>query len=272
MTLSLLGSILTVPSLYVPVDVPITIVLIAATLQLLFMLRFLYIANHQKKRPEPYWYAAMLSCVFPAITLPGDALYCIVIRKFFIALGLALILLILPTLLYRTLSRYTGDKEEVANNPSVCLTQAGTSIICSGWCVTPLVGTIDDGGPGEMIGHVMFAISTTGFILTLVALYQRRKTLLALGASDTWASATFPFCNTAIAAGLYLTAHFEPWNALSTWSLVLSLLASLITIAVDILFLCNGLFMLVRLEKIAPAAPAQSDANIEVVHWTRVQL
>lgn len=272
MNMSLLASLLA-SEVRVNIYFPIVLVLIAAALQCAVMSRFLFICWREKNFPEPFWYAAILSCVFPAITLPGDFLFCSVIRKFFIALGLLIIAPMMPPLVFRTMSACQKDSIIVANNPSIGLLQAGTSIICAGWCRTPLYGTPNDGGMGENIGHFLFALSTAGFALTVIANIQRRETLSKLGPIDGWASSTFPYCNTAIAAGLYFSWHFQTGSILEAWVLFLSVLASVIVIAVNCVFIGN-LYFLRKPIAVTPSAMggegAHTTADIEPVTGTKI--
>ena len=261
MCLSLLGSIL--HDLTDNIYVPIAVVVIAASLQLIFMIQFLSVCWREKYLPEPLWNAAILSSVFPSITLPGSYLFCEVIRMTSISFGLIAACFIIPIANYRTL--FTSALPPVANNPTVGILQAGSSIICSGYILTPLFGRIDDGGSGAHIGTFLFALSTAGFATTLIALFQRRKLLWSLGMVDSFAACTFPFSNTAIAAGLYQTAHFAPGDSLAVWVLFLSILALLITTTVDFFFFWSFFYVLVPIEASLPLHTLEAGLHVAVM-------
>ena len=60
-----------------------------------------------------------------------------------------------------------------------------------------------------MIGHIVFAISTISIFITVFAIYQRRGLLYNLGTDNPgWSACSFPFVNSAIAAGIYREVSF----------------------------------------------------------------
>ena len=144
----------------------------------------------------------------------------------------------------------------------MAILQAGSSIICSGWILAPLLGSIDDRGIGAHIGTFLFALSTTGFVTTLVALFQRRKHLWSLGMADSFAACTFPFSNTAIAAGLYQTAHFASGHSLAVWVLFLSILASALTIIVNFFFFWSIFYVLMPVNEFEPTLPLRGQETV----------
>ena len=199
MSISLFGSLLTMEQLKIDVNVVIAVVLFGAFIQLLSMCRFFRLCWLESSYPEPYWNAAVLSSVFPAITLPNldrtDYEFVLRIRQAYHILAWCIFIWIIPVMIYRTVifhrqfinpsatkanstSITATDKSPtippavsmtvvVAPNPSVCLLQAGTSIMCSAWHRTPLFISIDSRN-GRIVSHTTFAISTVGMMLIAV--------------------------------------------------------------------------------------------------------
>lgn len=195
MAISLFGSLLTMEQLKVDVNVIIAVVLFGAFVQLLSMCKFFRLCWLESSYPEPYWNAAVLSSVFPAITLPNldhnDYEFVLRIRQAYHILAWCIFMWIIPVMIYRTVIMHRSvinppatkenptsitmiDKsltipptvqvtEVVAPNPSVCLLQAGTSIMCSAWHRTPLWTSVDS-RIGRIVSHTTFAISTVGMM------------------------------------------------------------------------------------------------------------
>lgn len=86
---------------------------------------------------------------------------------------------------------------------------------------------------------------TTGLLLTIIAIWQRRYQLHNFGYKDNWAASTFPFCNTAIAAGLYYSVHKDPSIVLQLWVWTISIIASLIVLCVNIMFIYHTFYLTV---------------------------
>ena len=128
MAISLSGSILMIDKLHVHVDFAVTIILFGALLQIVVMCRFFQVCWHGNIYPEPFWNAAVLSSVFPAITLPESYEYVMKVRQAFHGYAWICFAFMMPHLIFRTMYISQPDKV-VANNPSVSLLQAGTSIM-----------------------------------------------------------------------------------------------------------------------------------------------
>jgi len=198
MTISLFGSLLTMEQLKVDINVVIAVVLFGAFVQFLTMCRFFRLCWLESNYPEPFWNAAVLSSVFPAITLPytdrADFEFVLRIRQAYHILAWCIFVWIIPVMIYRTVIMHrpidpsavkenpsfatTIDKSSstipasvVAPNPSVCLLQAGTSIMCSAWHRTPLWTTINS-RDGRIVSHTTFAISTAGMPCLLSCEYN----------------------------------------------------------------------------------------------------
>jgi hypothetical protein len=204
MSISLFGSLLTMEQLKVDMNVVIAVVLFGAFVQFLSMCRFFRLCWLESSYPEPYWNAAVLSSVFPAITLPNlhptNYEFVLRIRQAYHILAWCFFVWIIPVMIYRTVVMHqpviqspaikenatpvtTTDKSltippantvtvVVAPNPSVCLLQAGTSIMCSAWHRTPLWTSVDS-REGRIVSHTTFAISTVGMMFsTGLAVYM----------------------------------------------------------------------------------------------------
>jgi len=277
MSISLFGSLLTMEQLKVDMNVVIAVVLFGAFVQFLSMCRFFRLCWLESSYPEPYWNAAVLSSVFPAITLPNlhstNYEFVLRIRQAYHILAWCFFVWIIPVMIYRTVVMHrpvihspaikentTTDKSltippantvtvVVAPNPSVCLLQAGTSIMCSAWHRTPSWTSVDS-REGRIVSHTTFAISTVGLLITITAIWQRRHQLRNFGYKDIWAASTFPFCNTAIAAGLYYSVHKDPLIVLQLWVWTISIIASLIVLCVNIMFIYHTYYLT------APPSPA----------------
>jgi tellurite resistance protein TehA-like permease len=142
----------------------------------------------------------------------------------------------------RVLRSRTNQKDVIANNPTVAMLQAACSITCAGWLVSPLT-TDAVTGVGGIVGHTLFALSTSGFIVSAIGIFQRRKVLYNFGDSPLWVGFTFPFANTAITAGLYGKLHPTYSYALTVWILFLSAIATVCILTVNILFLRQKFYL-----------------------------
>ena len=131
-----------------------------------------------------------------------------------------------------------SEQEIVANNPTVCIMQAGWSISLVAWLLHPLIG-YSNGGLGLVLTHVFFFVSTTIDILTWIAIWQRRKSLIAIGADPAWAGVSFPFVSSAIAANLYHEAFSRYYNVYFQYMLLGSVwLLTLLSTFLDIVLIC----------------------------------
>ena len=108
------------------------------------------------------------------------------------------------------------------------------------------------------MAHFLFAFSTLGFFLTIVAMYQRRVALWHLGGSPQWAGVTFPFVNTALAAGLYRRVHPEYPVVLTVWVVFLSIIAFVCVVSVDMLYIRKAFF---AMDELHPTTPTTREEN-----------
>eukprot|EP01041_Mallomonas_annulata_P002718 gene2718-5355_t len=190
------------------------------------MCRFFYQAYTLRPPMEPFFNAAIHSCLFPVIAIPGDDLPLVVIRYFFLLFGLITLLPSTCWQAWRVLKPPAPGSTWVANNPSVCIMQSASSICLTAWIYVPVTSTSTD-GIGLVITHILFAIVTIFYVLQWISVIQRRHMFLSLGDDPGWTGATFPFANTAITTNVYQltlghTFHPIAQTVLSIWRKVVT--------------------------------------------------
>ena len=117
MATCLLGKICyVIRELSLPVELATVLVLTGACIQFSGMMRFFYTWWVSQQYPEPYFHNGMHSCVMVTICLPGTEFPAVVIRHFFLSIGLVLLL---PNCGVIT-ARVLWDPK-VANNPLVSI-------------------------------------------------------------------------------------------------------------------------------------------------------
>jgi tellurite resistance protein TehA-like permease len=142
----------------------------------------------------------------------------------------------------------------------------------SAWVTAPLTVNASSDLIGVTISHILFAISTFGYVITLISIWERREALYNHGDGPGWVAFTFPFANTAIAAGLYQKIHVSRYSyALSVWVLIISAIAAMNIISVDILFIWKGLYCYQAMgndvkDKIPPPTTASVDSPVVIFH------
>lgn len=150
--------------------------------------------------------------------------------------------------------------------------QTGTSISLSAWITAPLTVDASSDLIGVTISHILFAISTFGYVITLISIWERREALYNHGNGPGWVAFTFPFANTAIAAGLYQKIHVSRYSyALSVWVLIISAIAAMNIISVNILFIWKGFYCYQAIDndvkdKIPPPIEASVDSRAVIFH------
>ena len=117
--------------------------------------------------------------------------------------------------------------------------------------LSPLTRDAVSDPAGRAISHALFANATFFFIMTLIALFQRRNDLYPkYVTSSNMSSLTFPFVNTANASNVYRINFLQgegdisplQW-VLSVWVNTLTALATCIVLYVLLLYILNGLFV-----------------------------
>lgn len=176
------------------------------------------------------------------MSFPGDNQQVRTTKAAVFLIGLALTPAI-PVMLARAVLPRERDDAVVANNPSVCIMQAGPGILCTAWLTNPLLFLVDSSsaGAGAVISHCLFGLSTLSFLLVLVSLYQRRKVLSAIGVHPQWAPLSFPFINSAIAAGTYRSLFPSP--AITAWCILLTAIAITNHTTVNCMYLAKLFFL-----------------------------
>jgi len=249
MSICLQGSIINHP--FMQERLAFWYVLFGASIQLVEVTVFFRACFLTTTLPEPFFNSAVFSCFFVPVALPGKTAVAVVIRHIFFYYGLVCLLIIFPWQVWRVL--FVKDAEKnllVAMNPSCAILQAAMSISFSAWVVAPpaQTGVDAENGKGMLAIHIFFALSEFGFFVTVISLWQRRKSLLKMGINPGWASCAFPFVNTAIATGLYRKVMPSLGLWLSCWLLFQSILSIGITFGVVAVYICGKLFLVRAVE------------------------
>lgn len=242
MAVCLMGKAIQINELDLPLSMCASIVYIGAVIQFFGMIAFLQSCWKTSTWPEPFWNNAIHSCLFTAVCLAGDDRAASVARIISIVVGFIFLIPNMSIMIVRILMPRTRSKDVVANNPHVAMLQSAFSITCSGWLIAPFTGNAVT-GVGGMVGHTLFALSTFGFICSVAGIAQRITVLMNVGEDPIWVSITFPFANSALAAGLYLKTHPTYSSVLFVWVLMLSALAAVCIVAVNIMFIKNRFYL-----------------------------
>jgi hypothetical protein len=265
MSWCLIGSVLSTQYIGFPAIFPQIFIIVGELIQLTSMCFFLLLCYKTKTLPEPFFNAAILSCAFPAITLPGSGPY-EELRRYCLSVAIVFFVILAPIEVWRTLQS-KGGMPIVAKDQSVAMLQSGAATICSAWYVSPLTGSAIE-GMGAAIGQLLFSLSTAMIAVTLYAMYQRRFILYQLGFNHPgWSACSFPFANSAIAAGFYLRAHYSGAALagasassnlpLEVWVWFLSAAAFAIILAVNAIYFKNLFFM----RKLVETSPGTMNGN-----------
>ena len=156
-----------------------------------------------KVPPEPFYHTSVFnSCVSSQRPL----LLCVIIRDIFFVHGLIMAVTIVPTSAYRIL--FLKDEQmtpRVARNPTCAIQQSAWAVCSAAWLKHPISfsGVDVQKNKGVEVLHFFFVLAQVGYIVTIIALWQRRSILVATGYHPTFSAFTFPFTNTAITTCLY---------------------------------------------------------------------
>lgn len=244
MAVMLVALVAALPELQLDYRVPLAIASYGSAVQLGAMLLFLQRCFEFRCWPEPFYNAAIHSCQFLPLAFPSASSACINFRKTMLIFGLVMLLPSLPAQIYRTLTQ----PQVVAQNYTVCIMQAAFSISLSAWITFPLYDSGPATGPGAVVTHLLFALSTTTYLFTWCALFQRFEALRKLGLDHaTISSATFPFINSAISANLYRIVMKQSFSSaghgvLQAWVYLITLFALGTTLTGNIVYARNAFF------------------------------
>jgi lipid-A-disaccharide synthase-like uncharacterized protein len=240
-----------------PASMCASIVYIGAFIQAANMIPFFISCWRTRTLPEPFWNNVVHSSLLSAVALQGDDKIAVAVRAISVAYGLVLLIPVFSIMAVRTIIEYEKDMKIVANNPTVVVIQSCCSITCSGWFIAPLTENATT-GVGGLVGQVLFGMSTFGFCCAVFGAYQRRETLMNIGECPSWVAISFPFTNTALAAGQYLKAYPDSSKLLFGWSLTLSVIAAICVMTVNIIFFRNWYFLF---SDIVPESTESNESN-----------
>ena len=225
-----------------PTSMCASVVYFGAFIQAANMIPFFISCLRTKTLPEPFWNNVVHSSLLSAVALQGDDMTAVAVRAISVAYGLILLIPVFSIMTVRAIFYNKKDMKIVANNPTIVVIQSCCSITCSGWFISPLTESATI-GIGGIVGHVLFGMSTFGFCCAVFRAYQRRETLMNIGECPSWVAISFPFTNTALAAGQYLKAYPDSCKLLFVWSLILSAIAAICVMTVNIIFFRNWYFL-----------------------------
>lgn len=234
--------------LALPEAVPLGITLFSMSIQVPTMMWFIYSCIVKSCWPEPFFNAALQSCVFPVISLPGSSTPIVILRKVLLSIGLITLIPSSSIQLYRVLIPRKSEQDIVANNPSVSIMQMGWSITLVAWLLHPLTNT-PVSETGQIITNLIYSISIVLDLLTWVALWQRRNGLYnATIDHPLWAAVSSPFICSAIAAIIYhnIMGSYLPMYLrylLLIWLIFLSSVATLLVTFVNGVYFKNYFFL-----------------------------
>ena len=172
-------------------------------IQVLAVVPFLALAFRTKKLPEPNWNPVLVAVGIAAIT-GGECDVDARVLQSSLWAGVAVLVVTNPFITYNVFS----ERVEV-QNASIFILQASASFCCVGWWSLQRYITLQPG----WVGEVLFGLSSTWFILTIIAAVQRRRILYALLVgpfAPGLAAVTFPSISTATAALLVYEEYEHP--------------------------------------------------------------
>lgn len=161
---------------FVSIVIPTVMDCIATLIAMIGFFLFVKSCYDTSTYPEPYFNVAVFALLFQLVGFPGGCEDCITIRNIMFICEL----ICWPMLPYMIARTVWPRKDKIACNPSVCIMQAGPGIFCTAWLSYPITGSAVE-GIGRTISHCAFGFSTLSFLLTVVAMYQRRKELVSIG-------------------------------------------------------------------------------------------
>eukprot|EP01036_Dinobryon_divergens_P025035 gene25035-33545_t len=165
-----------------------------------------------------------------------------------------------PVSMYRLLFLQDHQRSPlVVRNPTCAIQQAVFSVSSTAWLLHPISfsGVSVENNQGVEVIHTFFALSQLGYIVTIIAIWQRRSILWDLGYHPSWAAFTFPFVNTAITTAFYRKTFptFGHWlDVLVFYHVIMALF---ICSTVTTMYIVKGLFMF-------PAAVTAKDVDVDI--------
>jgi hypothetical protein len=224
----------------VDIKVSTSVVILATVISLSAIIVFIPLCFLTKTYPEPFFCVVIYSILFVVVSFPGHNQLVRATKDAVFIIGLALAPAMLVMIPRAVLPR-EKDEDVVANNPSVCIMQAGPGILCTAWLTSPLGVQSASSGAGAVVSHCFFGLSTLSFLSVLLCLHQRRKVLATIGVHPQWAPLSFPFINSAIASGVY--GQMFPSPFIKVWCFLLTGIAITNHTVVNFMYLSRCFFL-----------------------------
>jgi len=200
-------------------------------LQLCSMFLFFYYGNSIKHIFQPYSFPPVVSLAIVGLSAEQGSSMPRWLIEMCCWTSTVLVVLILPYTIYRVF------KEVSACDPTISLLQAPASVLTSVWFGLKGSSLLNNSG-NTIFYWVLLVVSSITFLLTLVAIYLRRKVLKDSFPDFSWVSFTFPFIST---ANSYLV--FGSWSNDNLSSEFLTIWGFLIAICTLILILPLMVFL-----------------------------
>lgn len=212
---------------------------LAAILQLASMLHFLHRCWRTSALPEPFWFPPTVS--FAMTGWSGTSVH---MDRTLVEVtlwgGILLCFSLLPIAIFRVL-RYPTT---VAPNPSVGILQAPASFMLVTWFAVDGSEWLEGETSRAVIACLLFFSSQGTFLITLVAVWQRRQHLQVF--SPRFAGFTFPTASSVTGAMLYWQSLGDPRSAelvASVWSAVMAFLTFPLVIVIIIVYLAHWVWL-----------------------------
>lgn len=234
--------IINLPS--VDLSISCSIITISAVISITNLFFFGFKCWQQGLKPEPFFCVPIFSILFPVAIMPVYTSFYQLVQKILLVIGVLLFIPIMTSIVIRTFNinilRKKYNNKTICNNPSVAIMQAGPSILCTAWMISPLnLGlSIND---NNIIIHILFGLSILFVLLTIYAMIQRFESFKTIGIhSHLWAASTFPFVNSAITIALY--RELFPGIFINIYLGIVSFLTIINLLWINIVFFYNYFF------------------------------
>ncbi|KAK3258677.1 hypothetical protein CYMTET_32289 [Cymbomonas tetramitiformis] len=212
---------------------------LAAVLQFAYMVYFFYRCWRTSTLPEPFWFPPTVSFAMTGWSGTSVHMDRTLVEITFWG-GMLLCFSLLPIAMFRVL-RYPT---KVAPNPSVGILQAPASFMLVAWFAVGGSEWLEGETSRAVVACVLFFSSQGTFLITLVAVWQRRQHLRVF--SPRFAGFTFPTASSVTGALLYWQSLGDPRSAellASVWSAVMAFLTFPLVIVIIFVYLIHWIWL-----------------------------